>query len=116
MRLLCMLPQPVPWCCCIPLAHTHPHWVAASSHTHTHTQHLQELNRDELAKLLQLSGSNFKVELVMRLLGLAHARDTMIGSAMVSLMCDALDVFCKGGLFATLGMGGLWATGGKGAL
>jgi hypothetical protein len=38
--------------------------------------------------MLKLSGSSFKVELVMRLLGLSHARDTMIGSAMVRVgMC-----------------------------
>jgi hypothetical protein len=41
------------------------------------------LLREELAELLSLSGSSFKVELVMRLLGLPHVRDTMIGSAMV---------------------------------
>lgn len=45
----------------------------------------QELLREELAELLKLSGTSFKVELVMRLLGLSHVRDTMIGSAMVSL-------------------------------
>lgn len=44
---------------------------------------MQELLREELAELLKLPGSSFKVELVMRLLGLSHARDTMIGSAMV---------------------------------
>jgi hypothetical protein len=46
---------------------------------------MQELMREELAELLKLSGSGFKVELVMRLLGLSHARDTMIGSAMVGV-------------------------------
>lgn len=35
--------------------------------------------------MLKLSGSSFKVELVMHLLGLSHARDTMIGSAMVGV-------------------------------
>jgi hypothetical protein len=45
---------------------------------------VQELHRDELAELLKLSGTSFKVELVMRLLGLTHARNTQIGSAMVS--------------------------------
>lgn len=45
---------------------------------------VQELHRDELAELLKLSGTSFKVELVMRLLGLSHVRDTQIGSAMVS--------------------------------
>jgi hypothetical protein len=33
--------------------------------------------------MLRYSGSNFKAELVLRLLGLAHARDTMLGNAMV---------------------------------
>lgn len=41
--------------------------------------------RGELAEMLKLSGSSFKVELVMHLLGLSHARDTMIGSAMVGV-------------------------------
>lgn len=49
----------------------------------THVAVVQELLRGELAEMLKLSGSSFKVELVMRLLGLSHARDTMIGSAMV---------------------------------
>ncbi len=44
---------------------------------------VQDLLREELAELLKLSGSSFKIELVMRLLGLTHARNTMIGSAMV---------------------------------
>lgn len=44
---------------------------------------MQDLLREELAELLKLSGSSFKVELIMRLLGLTHARNTMIGSAMV---------------------------------
>lgn len=42
--------------------------------------------REELAELLKLAGTSFKVELVMRLLGLSHARDTMIGSAMVGVL------------------------------
>jgi hypothetical protein len=46
----------------------------------------QDLLREELAELLSLSGSSFKVELVMRLLGLPHVRDTMIGSAMVRML------------------------------
>lgn len=50
---------------------------------------LQELLRGELAELLKLSGTSFKVELIMRLLGLVHARDTMIGSAMVCCCCCA---------------------------
>lgn len=33
--------------------------------------------------MLRYSGSSFKVELVLRLLGLAHARNTLLGSAMV---------------------------------
>lgn len=49
-----------------------------------HAPRVQDLLREELAELLKLPGSSFKVELVMRLLGLTHARDTMIGSAMVS--------------------------------
>jgi hypothetical protein len=58
--------------------------VAAKYHcVHVPPVPLQELLREELAELLKLSGSSFKVELVMRLLGLSHARDTMIGSAMV---------------------------------
>jgi len=50
----------------------------------------QELLREELAELLKLSGTSFKVELVMRLLGLSHVRDTMIGSAMVSVFVGAV--------------------------
>jgi hypothetical protein len=48
---------------------------------------MQELSPQEFGELLQLQGTNFKVELVMRLLGLAHARDTLIGSAMVGAGC-----------------------------
>eukprot|EP00878_Enallax_costatus_P039718 GHUV01045601.1.p1 GENE.GHUV01045601.1~~GHUV01045601.1.p1 ORF type:complete len:136 (+),score=37.20 GHUV01045601.1:442-849(+) len=38
---------------------------------------------EEFANLLRLQGSNFKVELVLRLLGLTNARNTIIGSSMV---------------------------------
>jgi hypothetical protein len=44
---------------------------------------LQEFTQEEFAKMLRFSGSNLKVELVLRLLGLAHACDTLLGSAMV---------------------------------
>jgi hypothetical protein len=43
---------------------------------------LQELTVDEFANLLSLHGSNFKVELVLGLLDLAHAKDTIIGNQM----------------------------------
>jgi hypothetical protein len=49
-----------------------------------HAAVLQEFTQEEFAGMLRFSGSNFKVELVLRLLGLAHARDTLLGSAMVS--------------------------------
>lgn len=81
--------------------------------------------------MLKLSGSSFKVELVMRLLGLAHARDTMIGSAMVGargcwwccgveqLSCLALHTACctervalgtSGTMLCTQGQQGQWVT------
>jgi hypothetical protein len=53
---------------------------------------LQEFTQEEFANMLRFSGSNFKVELVLRLLGLAHARDTLLGSAMVGKLLVLLSV------------------------
>jgi hypothetical protein len=44
---------------------------------------LQEFTQEEFEQMPRISGSNLKMELVLRMLGLAHARDTPIGSHMV---------------------------------
>ncbi|WIA20601.1 hypothetical protein OEZ85_004985 [Tetradesmus obliquus] len=48
-----------------------------------HDPREEEFTQQEFADMLRYSGSSFKVELVLRLLGLAHARNTLLGSAMV---------------------------------
>jgi hypothetical protein len=54
-----------------------------SPHTTTPTNH-QGLRREEFQRLLaNLAASPFKVEMVLRLLGLTAARGTIVGNALV---------------------------------
>lgn len=59
------------------------HHLDVAVHLLCHLQGLTQEEVEELLRVQNLHGSNFKVELVMRLLGLAHARDTLIGNNMV---------------------------------
>ena len=45
---------------------------------------------EELLQMQRMHGSNLKVELVLRLLGLAHARATLIGNNMVRKAVDSV--------------------------
>lgn len=57
--------------------------VVIGSHGFVHDPTEKDFTMEEFGNMLRFAGSSFKVELVLRLLGLTHARDTVIGSAMV---------------------------------
>lgn len=55
---------------------------------------IEGMSYDELNRLLSLHGSTFKMELILRLLGLKHARNTMLGSALVGDNSGDLHKMC----------------------